>query len=103
MNELERMEALKALLNDEEVLEFVKCIEVLNLNFRRMIGSVQNRVLESTSSQSEIEMDDASKLFEAVKKISFLASKYGIEFPKISNVSESRLYVVKYGKDVLFS
>ena len=99
MNELERMKALKELLNEDEVIEFNNCLEVLNQTFKQMLGKVK----EKESNESNVGINSTTELFEAIQKISSLADKYGIKFPKISDGAEAQLYVVKYGKDVLFS
>lgn len=101
MNELERMKALKELLNEDEVIEFNNCLQVLNQTFKQMLGKVKEKVLESN--ESNVGINSTTELFEAIQKISSLADKYGIKFPKISDGAEAQLYVVKYGKDVLFS
>ena len=76
MNELERMKALKELLNEDEVIEFNNCLEVLNQTFKQMLGKVKEKVLESN--ESNVGINSTTELFEAIQKISSLADKYGI-------------------------
>ena len=98
MTEIERLESIKSKLNEEEKLQFAQSLDVLNTSFKEMIKNVGVQIVQEKSVVCR-----STNLLSALEKISSFANKYGVDFPEITNEQDARLYVVKYGKDVLFN
>lgn len=99
MNEVERLECVKKKLLIDERQEFAQCIEVLNDSFRNMINNVSKSIIEDEVCSTTHD----ENLVKALVQIKALADKHEVDFPKITNENEAKLYTVKYGKEVLFS
>ncbi len=98
MYEIERLESLKGKLNEEEKLQFDQCIDVFNTSFKDMIKNVGIQIVSEKGSVYK-----STNLLPAFERIYFLAKKYDVDFPEITNEQDARLYIVKYGKEILFN
>lgn len=98
MSEIERLESLKGKLNEEEKLQFAQCVDIFNTSFKDMIKNVGVQIAGEKGSVYK-----STNLLAEFKKVSLLAKKYGVDFPEITNEQDARLYVVKYGKEILFN
>lgn len=98
MSEIERLESLKGKLNEEEKLQFAQCVDIFNTSFKDMIKNVGVQIVGEKGSVYK-----STNLLVAFEKIYSLAKKYGVDFPEIANEHDARLYVIKYGKEILFN
>lgn len=95
--EIEKILMVKEALPEEEKSKIDNAIEVIRQTFHKMVGAIGVSI--KTDSNADYETDD---LLAALKTIKDAADKTGVaDMPEITNLQDAKIYVMKFGMELL--
>ena len=98
VKELDKMIRLRERFSGEEQVEIDRAIDNIVACFQQMIGQTSDFLIKGKN--------DGIEVTEVVKSIAVLkhyGDQKGVEFPEVKDEKDAKVYVLKFGKEVLFS
>lgn len=96
--EIDKLMALREVVSEEEKKFVDETIDMLSDTFKNIL--IETRIYIITGVREE---RDYKEVIEAMSKIKMLAdnANNGLEFPILETDKDARVYLVKYGKEVI--
>lgn len=95
--EIGKILMVKNALPEDEKSKIDNALEVIRQTFHKMVGAIGVSI--KTDAKAEYTVDD---LLNALKTIKEAADKTGVaEIPAIDNVQDAKIYVMKFGMEML--
>lgn len=96
--EIDKLMALREMVSEEEKKFVDETIDMLSDTFKNIL--IETRIYIITGVREE---RDYSEVINAMSKIKMLAdnANNGLEFPILKTDKDARVYLVKYGKEVI--
>ena len=99
MKEIEKLMALRGKVEDVEKKTVDTAIDLFNDNFKLLLNDARLLIISGVKTER-----DYSTVCEAMSEIGKLAERFhddGLVFPVLVTNKDARLYLAKYGKEVI--
>lgn len=96
--EIEKMMGLREVLEGDEKKELDQAMTIVGETFKRMIFNVGEEIKGTSVKGNDIDFTSAK---EALNTISALARKSKIDFPEFKTTEEVKVYILKYGMEIV--
>lgn len=96
--EIEKMMKVREILEDNEKKELDQAITIIGETFKKMVFNVGEKIKATSSKEDSIDFASAK---EALNTISALARKSKIDFPEFKTIEEVKVYILKYGMEIV--
>lgn len=100
--EIERLMKLRELTHDEEKVFVNDAINMLNESFKRLLQDSREYLLTGEKGKFG-RYDDICTILQKLRNISEKFQDEELVFPVLQNEKEARVYLAKYGKEVILN
>ena len=100
IKEIQKIMLLKEGANEEEKRKLDSIEEIFAVTFKAMVDSAETFILNGEVKKATL--SDAKEAFDWLKAYAETKEIEGVEFPEVTTAQDLAVYLLNYGKEIIF-